>query len=785
MRELGPAVRLIPRLVRSPWARFPALGLIATVAVILISYVMATSWGLSHGQVVDRDFSGHSAKVVVDEDIDPGHDDILNAVEEAAPGQVWVLSSAGVQIAGSAGTRLLYQESRWGQAQFGYELVSGEWPQKAGEAVVTRDLRPSSDMLSLESDVTNVRVVGVVDDVYSESPVLLAAPGTWESMPSSLARAHDRLTAQVSVLTSDERVAQVESALAEQGISTTAIHASDQQPEQNWIAASPYSFTVPALVIPLLVTVTTIFGGRRSHQRLVRQVVQVGGPRIAGTVMVAAALLIVVIGGVIVGGLTGWGLSHAARAVSSRWNGQVQAPYPSLMTPLAITAGSASVGWALCVVNLNSSYGTVRPRRLSTLTFPSRLRRWTALLAGCAGVLIAPRATTMAPTMALGTILLIVGALLTPDVLVHLSHRLDRLPLHRKMGARLLAADTRAVAETVLTMTIVALPLTVMILLTTTTATARSNSLAAVGPGQIAVHGGGGVFQPAPTAALEAAEAALQPSETADRAGLQLAPLAWYEAGVGRSSSVIAVDTVRQIESVWGVSLTNAQEALLNRGGALVVHPDAALTIDGRSPSPKIPTMVFAPTEEWANNTGAVMLTEELRARGVEVTSGGTVYSGVSNDQADAVLAALRERGLNQRAIDRYHPPTQILAPAAVVASAIVLAMLMLAVTVACAHSRTTSLRRQFGRFVAIGANGRFVRRAFLVSQVSITGISLVWAVLVTGLTVTVFVLRHGTAMVNPPWVLMSALVAALVTAQAAAGLIATRKLRPELDRNL
>ncbi len=149
----------------------------------------------------------------------------------------------------------------------------------------------------------------------------------------------------------------------------------------------------------------------------------------------------------------------------------------------------------------------------------------------------------------------------------------------------------------------------------------------------------------------------------------------------------------------------------------------------------------------------------------------------------DSAVDAVLGRGLDQSLPHRYHPPRQPVTPAVLVASALLLTALMLGITAISSHARTASLRRQFGRMIAIGANQRVVRRVQIVTQAAITTLAVAGACTVTGLTVGAMLLRLTGTQVNPPWALLCALIGSLVVAQILAALVALRALRPELAR--
>lgn len=753
-----------------------------STSLILIGYLVTSSWSLSQEQVIERDFSGRQAIVEVQGEVPPGDSRLLRTVQSTARGASVTVVSTGVRLSGQSDLDVLYQEADWSATQYGYELTSGRWPSRPGEVALTAGLTTSDgDELSLLSDRARVRVVGNVDDAYSDSPRILAGPGTWQSLPPGSAKAHEGLSAAITLPTTRTGADQLEAALKQRRIHTAVRMADQADRDGNWVADSPFSFLVPAITVPITAVGMAIASGRKAQRTLVRRVVEVGGRRKSALAMVRGALLASVLLGLVVGLLAGWGLGRVVVPVASLWNDRAAGPYPSLPGPFSIITVSALVGLALSTARLRLPATTHTPTTRAARS-PSR-RRWTALLSGCATLIVASRISSPTGAMVVGTGVLLTLVLLVPDLVRALARILDRPAPHWRIGARLLAADRGVSAEIVLTTVVLALPLTLVVLLTTTGSTARSNALAEVGPGQLLVTSAGGLGKPAPEEVRAAVRETLRGSDAVTATVLYGTVDAWYEVFTG-NASVIAVETADDVERVWGTPLTSAQRATLDSGGALVWQPGHEFLVDGKRPSPSIPLTTYQPVEEWAHATGAVMLKPFAEERGITLDPGGTVYANVSSDDNARVVAAIRARGLDQSTIHDYHPPEELVPPAVLIASALVLTALMLGITAVAAHTRTASLRRIFGQIIAIGAGLSVVRRTQVLTQTVVATISVTGALLVTGTAVTVMLLRNSSAEVNPPWRTLLALVLALTAAQLAASALALRRLRPESIRD-
>lgn len=779
MGELRRAARVLPRLLRTRWARWPGAAMVVVAAFLIVAYVTVMSWGLSQDQVHQRDHSGFEADVSVTEDVTPGRSTLLSAIREGAETSPVVLVTTDVRLTADPERRLHVRETDWTSATFGYHLVSGRWPERPGEVVVTDGLVPGGDrMLSLLSGSVEVRVVGVVRDDYSSGAQVLAGPGTWESWGAAVRRARPGLVASARILASRTEARRIAADLSRHRIGTSVLEAQEVRAEQTWIASSPFAFVVPAILVPLLATSLGAAAGRSRQRALTRRVVEVGGRGSTALGLVTCILVATTVIGVAVGLLAGWVAGHAVRPLIQIWDEQVLAPYPSLLRPAVLIAASSVGGLAVGLLPLRD-----RPAPRKRLPEGSRpvLRRWGALLTAATAVVVVARIRSAGEAMVLGALAVVLLALLAPEIVSMVARWLDRPSPHLRLGARQLVSDRGAALEVVLTMLLVTLPLVTMIMLTATGESARAETLAGVGPRQLLVAGHGGLGTRAPAEVRTVVSEVLRSSEGVTSTELLVTDTTWYEVTNG-NASVIAVADPDDVEDVWGAPLSPLQRETLEHGGALVWVPGAEMSVDGR-PARSIKTTAYQPTEEWAHVTGAVMLAGPAREQGVTLRPGGTVHAHVTEADGDRVLDALRERGLDQGLVTRYHPPGQLLPPTALIASALTLTVLMVGVTATASHARTSSLRRQFGRMLAVGADRGFVRRVHVVNQSTTTAIALVGASLVTALSVASLLLRVQGSEVRPPWLMISALLVALVAAQSAAALIALRRLRPELHR--
>lgn len=772
---------MVPRLMRSGWARRPLVIVALAVSLLLAGFIVTSSWTLSAHQVVERDFAGRDAAVDVLAPIPPGPSSRLRAVEDAAGQRPIRLNSSSVRLADQPGTTMLFAETDWSETSYGYRLTAGRWPTRPGEVVLTDavDQNGEQQVLSLLSGEVHVQVVGRVDDAYGNEAAMLAAPGTWASLPQSIASARRDLTAQASVVTNKSDAKRLAADLKGRDIPTQTLWAARSTAESNWVSESPFAFVIPAVLVPMAVVALSVSSGRRRQQILVDRIVTIGGqPRMAVTgvrLTLGAVVLLGVATGIALGSVLGLGLTPLA----SRWNDHDPGPFPGLLWPTSLLSLSAVVGLLVStrrLINVRDH----RPRR--TWSLPRGIRLWAALIAGCVTVVGAVRATDAILAMLVGGCLLATLALVMPEVVATTTRWLDNRSPHRRLGSRLLAGDRGTSAEIVLTTIVLALPLTTMVLLTASGSSARSNALAAVGPHQLLVADVGGLGVPAPRAVERSVATTMADQRDVASTRLFITVDAWYQVPVG-NASVLAVDSPTDVERVWGRPLTVAQRRTLESGGALVWQPDSAVLVDNRQPNPAIATTLYTPEEEWASHTGAVMLRRFGEQHGITFTRGGTLYSNVTDPAADAAFAALRKGHLDQSGIERYHPPKELIPPVALVASATLLTILMISIAAASSHARTAALRRQLGQLISLGAGAEVIRKVQFVMQAFITGLAALGAALVTSIATLSLLISHDSAQVNPPWLTLLATTGALVLAQIGVSLIALRRLRPDDQR--
>lgn len=779
------------RLLRAPWVRqLCAISAVITAGLVTTLIAM-NAWTLSPTQAAERDFGRFAASVDVDLGLPPGRSvELTRLSAHVRSPDTLLLFTDQIRLGEgpSSGARLIYQEADWGSSPFpGIQLTQGRWPAGPGEVVIAgpdvsggvRDQR-----LNVLSGAVSWRVVGQADDAFGNDNLVLAAPGTWAQLPRSAGRAASGLSATpVLLLSSEANVASARQALP---VASTVRWRREQARESSWLTESPFAFGVPAALLPLLGLGVGVAAGARRARRFAASSQTVGLSRGRVRTALFCAFGAAVLVGSLVGGLVGLVGGVVARQIVGRVSDQAVGPWLSAaqlgIVPISMLAGLVG---GISALRLGAEPPTERAAASSLPTTPSRAdsaRRWAALLSVCAAFLLSFWVRNASSMMIFGIPLLAGWLLVLPDAVRLVGDRLNSRDPARRLAGRLIRQHGSQVATgAALSTALLTCVVTTLLLLTATGSTARANSLGPVGAGQVGLSGPGGLLEaPAPEVAAVVRNS-LAGSTATPLVEIASVPDLLIDTPQG-NTTVLALSTPDEVERLLGTRLTPSQRDHLQGGGALTWQPEAPL-VTSRGDS-SIPLATYTPTEEWANLSGAVLLTRTATARGFRVMPGGLVATGVDSQRAQQLRDAVTRAGLDSSAISLYRPPRPLLPPAPMVASGVLLTALLLGITFVSTRAQTAGVRRQMERLLAIGARPRFARRTQLVGQSVATGLGLIGAVVVTGIAVSTLLLRNGGIELRPPYEALAASLVAFIAAQLLALWLTTRNLQARATRD-
>jgi hypothetical protein len=837
--QVNLALRLARRLARSKeLARSASIVMVASL-FIMAMFVTLRTLSLSGDQIVQRDLGRFGASIgygtIV---LPPGDDRFVPDLRERAAragltGAEVMLSASSMQVATVPARDVTLLETAWQPSPYPdrYRLLSGRWPSRPGEIVVTEpsDLAVTTGAaLPVLGGKVSLPVVGTAEDRFARTSNLLAAPGTWAGLDASLAQGYRLLGAQPILLWSgnDIRGAIATFGDAVRDAKPRLPNAADAdpdrvedtqlireqlalRPERTWIEKSPAGYTLPSLLLPIAV-VLLVFGiNDRRSRRTTNRLVEVGVPASTATAALTVAAMAWCMAAALAGALAGTGIGVGARAFIAWVRDMPSGPLDGLATP-ALRLLALVVVACLCAgigMGLRGRQGKVRrPRNQAKPAWMEKLlgrdtRHVLAVVAWCATAAYALQIDTPAKAMILTGIITVAVLLSIPDAVDVMLRVLPEDGPRRRLARRQLAGDRRRAGAAIAVLTVlIGASLSSLVLLDTMIRTLDAQAFPEVLPGQVMLADRASTTFPPPTTVLRALEAS---GAAARLPRTELSYLFTVDATGsvtrsvtrdGQDGNLLAVGTPEQVEQIIGHSLDPAQRTALTGGGLLVwadapEPPDEATTIRltvkegdkqlARTPGLRV-TVVDVPLVEWRVGTDGIMLSSTAQALRLPLPAAGPqIISGVSGAQAKAIQEAVSSAGLDARMVRMYTPPSPPVPAAALVATAVGLAFLVLAGVLAATQAQTRTLRSYLGRLLAIGVSPAWARHVLLLQYGSIVATSTLLSVVIALPPTAVLAMRVSGFDFTLPWSQLCSLLAAVYLAVVLAALRSALSLRP------
>ncbi|MEV5437128.1 hypothetical protein AB0K80_14035 [Streptomyces sp. NPDC052682] len=840
------ALRLARRLARSrTLARSVALVFVAALLVMAM-FVTLRTLSLSGEQVADHELGRYAAKVGYGSGVSlrPGDDTFVADLRSrarkagAADAQV-VLSATDVQLNTTPARNVTALETDWTARPYPerYRLLSGRWPSRPGEVAVTEphDVdTPVGRTLTVLGDV-RLQVVGTVDDRAADSTNLLLGPGTWAALDPALSEGFPVLAAQMDLLWSGERPKAVADAFL--GAARTWARGQDgnadaaalsrngrpavlatlvtrdqlaARPQKTWIEKTPAGYTVPSLLVPTA-AVALVYGlnGRR-FRRTTAAMESVGVSRTAAAAGPGLAALAWSLAAAVCGTVAGVAVGLGARLLISQLRDRPAGPVDDLATPalrlLAVILVTGLAASALLARTRRDGSASPRgeddhaPRAARTSSRRVRdARHLLAVAAWCATVVYATRIDSPAQAMVLTGIVIVAVLLIIPEVFAGLLRLLPEAGPRRRLVRRQLAADRgRACAALAVLTVLLGASLGYLTLLDTLIRTAEKQAYPAVLPGQVLLAGHQSDTFPPGKALLS----------TVDRSGVldgrPRTEVRYLMAGdpddprmagrEGYDGSLLAADTVRDVERLTGRRLDPTQRSVLRDGGLLVWAHVADAPTGGHartrlvvrqgdkalSRTAELPAAALevAPAE-WRTGSDGIMLRATAAALRLPVQAHGPVMvTGVSDATARALQQAVVDAGLDAGAVLIHVPPDDPVPPAALLATAVGLVVLALAAVLAATRSQTRVLRRYLARLIAVGIPPRWARQVLLCQHAALIAVSTLLGLVIAVVPSVVLAARISGFVLSVPWWQLGVLAAAIYFAALLAAAHSVHRLR-------
>lgn len=834
-------LRLARRLIRSrELARSVSIVFVAGLAVMAM-FVTLRTLSMSGAQVADRDLGRFGASVGFGSIVlPPGEDHFTSDVRAqaqragfAADSEV-MLSVSDLQLATTPARSVSMLEVSWQDQPFPdrYDLLSGRWPTRPGEVVLTepRDVPATAgDTLSLLGGTVTFTVVGTAEDQFARTTNLLVAPGTWASLDPRLAEGFPLLRAQPQLLFSGGDATGAVTAFttaidAYTKRSNTVTDGADalavggtlrfreqllERPERTAIERTPAGYTVPSLLLPVA-AVLLVFGlNDRRFRRTLRRLTAVGvRPSDAAAALTLAALAWSAVAAT-AGATVGTGAGLVARVVIAQLRDWPPGPIEGLAAPplrllALVVLTSLCAGAALARTKAPARTAAASRPRPDTPTASKAGRRLRdarhllAVAAWCATVAYAARVNSPAKAMILSGILTLAVLLVIPDVLDRLMKVLSEGEPRRRLAFRQLAADKRRATAIVATLTVLlGASMGFLTLLDTLIRTVDQQTYPDTLPGQVLLADRASTTLPPPAALLHAVEA----SGVAD--GLPRAELAWLsttDESTNRtrevirdgqaSGSILAVKTDAQVEQLIGHPLNQSQRAVLAEGGLLIWadEPDIPqgterLTvkeddhITRRTPELPVAT-VDVPLVEWRGGTDGVTLRSTADTLNLPVPQHTPLLiTKVTPTAAHTLQVAAARAGIDAQAVRIHTPPPPPVPPAALLATAAGLVILVLTAVLTATRAQTRTLHTYLTSLVSIGISPTWSRHVLLYQYGILIATSTMLGLIIALPPTVVIALQISGFAFSIPWTQLLTLLAAIYLATALAALRSTLTL--------
>lgn len=830
------SVRLARRFARSS-ALARAAGVVFLAGMFLLAmFVALKTLTLSGGQVVERDLGRFGASVgygtIV---VPPGDDGVVENLRRAAANAgatdaMVLLSAADVQLSTREGDprEVTLLEAAWVSRPFPdrYVLLGGRWPQRPGEIVVTdtQDISavPGARLSALGGDV-RLSVVGVADDRFARTSSLLAAPGTWGALRPALAERFPLLRAQPvlfwsgssesAALAAFAAVATARGADAGPGAVQASLSTRDELATtrtESWISRIPAGYTAPSIFLPIGAVLLAFGLSNRRFGRSLHVLESLGIPRSLGVTSLSLAAGAWCLLAACLGAVGGIGVGLAVRSLVSHYRGLPAGPVTDLEGPLLRLMGAVGVGVTFAGLLLVAGARAAHNARPAPTDRPERQGRWHAarhMLAAvvfCATVILAIELDSPADAMIVAAVLTVGLLLLIPEWVDLLLQTLPEWGPRTRLSRRQLMADRqRAGAAVALLALMIGGSVGYLTLLDTMVRTVDEQRYPDVLPGQMIIADRASLLLPPPQQVLEVVERSdltdgkprldLRYLHELDRSG-NARRTASLE---GTIESILAVDSVDQVEQMLARPLTPSQAEVLRSGGMLV-WPDGR-SVSGNSssaqqlvvtsedkvirPPIEVPAATVTPDDvAWRVGTSGLLLTPTAQRLNLPMTTGAVMYTGLSASQGRALQDTVARAGLDARTIQLYQAPPPAVPPAALLATAAGLVILVIAASLVATHGQGRTLRGYLGRLISIGLPIQWARHVLLYQQVLIVGLATLIGLLIAIPPVMIAVLRIRGFVLSVPWSQTLILLASIYAATGLAALHASHKLRAGTD---
>jgi len=828
---LGLWVRLARRFMRTGPMRRSAAVVLVVAAMVLLFFVTQQGFNLSGAQIVQRDLGTRSSRMDLSSQIHvaPGQtrrlDGLLKALRRSGARRPIVLLGALEEVypAVEHSPFTIYLEGPWASAPFPdrYHLLSGRWPNAAGEVVVSKavtDAAGTGPTLSVLAGNATLRVVGRVRDRFATGDAqILAAPGTWDTL-AIRGRGEKVLTpmAVPVLLWSGGDATRVTRALAapiaarrDRGVAPAAPTqlrtdyvrtrgGELAEARQSQAVGLPLAYRFPSLLLPVL-AVLAAFGlnGRRLRRNLaILRAVGISARDASVAVLLASAAwsLAAACAGATIGVLLG----IAARPLAQTLVSAPLGPVPDVAGAIARLVGLVVITCAAIILA-----GVVVQRRpvaqapRSAARRPrviGHLRHALATLVAAAAVwrtmgLNGDDGNPVEQTMVLIGVLTALAALMTPELVGFATRRVPTSGPRGRLAGRQLQFDPRRALIAVALLTACLGPALGMATLNDTLIVTDAEArLSDAAPGQVNMRRPDGVPGAPPADLVRRIVDHVRPNAPPIQVDVLGNDKRTVDLDGDAFGQILSVATVRDAARLSNNRLTAAQRTTLRHGGLLVFgghgHNRRRLelgdidTEDIQRTTPSLKTTAGPFQLNWdAKADGLVLNTTADRLK-LPRQHNDRVLTGVDAKTAAGLAQVALDAGYDASyAIVIHQDPQPDEPPAAFTSAIIGLGLLALLTVFAVARAQSSALRGYLAGLVAIGLPRRWAKDVLGLQTALLVGLSATLALLIAVPPIVAYGLLVPEVTISIPWLTITATIGCFLVVAALTTLLSSRDL--------
>lgn len=739
--------------------RVSSILIAASMACLVMLYIVLNSFALSGAQIADKVMSNHDYQIGIPSTA-PGvastvesrvrHDlETAGAHHVATQVQSSDLTVDGARTTGLATglqTVVEFSEVSNGGSDRRIVLRSGRMPKSSSEVALSRSLDEklgNPGQISVFSGVKQIAVVGVFVDPYATDILeVYGGSNLWQSLPASIRKSFPQSSSSLVVSWDSLPISEGAAVLSRisgipvdslmNGSNSRSFYLTSSQ--RSLTQRTPGLFTFPSLGLMALagiVMVGMLMPRLRDEADAITRLGVPGRPVITGVLLAIASL---VISAAVVGSLAGVLLGWLARLwVIPRLLTQPMSPFPplgGLLVRLSVVSLTSALVSAVVVSIPRRGYRT-----------SGRIRRWTRVarrgvaagaVAWCLYQLAVVR--SIEDALVLGIVMTVAALLILPDA-VHLAVRMPLPPsVNGRIAHRLAQTQAgRVTTVAVLLCGCLALPCSLTVLVTSIQV---SNAAQALVPrGQLVLQDPmGEAPSPAIVRAVERTSGVRDPVAVGSAAGA-------VEGSASNCFGVMVVSSTDDLARLNDAPLDAAVVKTLDAGGLLDIsgaRTDLTFVPDnGRSRTLPTAHTEFQPA--WAQKYAAVMLRSTAEAMNVTAAKDAYVYTGVTDRQITLTKSAVFSAGGDPRVVNYHVDPEPPPIPWEWWLAVGALSVIALLATFVSTRALGADLRQHSAQFLAIGlppATGRWV----LASQLGVLTFTVVPLTIAVGILPTALV---------------------------------------------